>query len=124
MAPTILPARLKGALHTGTTRPIPTFGVRSVGAIRMPLGRQGGQGRIDGTTKLKGVTSNIPVSAIVRLYRDFDGALMATTVSDAVTGAYSFTGLDERHQYTPLAIDITASYRAVVADRVPTTHMT
>lgn len=124
MAPTILPARLKGALHTGTPRPIPTFGVRSVGAIRMPLGRQGGQGRIDGTTKLKGVTSNIPVRAVVRLYRDFDGALMATTISDETTGAYSFVGLDERHQYTPLAIDATAIYRAVVADRVPTVHMT
>lgn len=124
MAGTHTTLALKGVLHTGSPYPRPTFGTKAKGAIRMPLGRQGGQGRIDGTTKLKGATSNIPVGATVRLYRDFDGAFMAQTVSDPATGAFSFVGLDERHQYTPLAIDITASYRAVVADRVPTTHMT
>jgi len=124
MAGTHTTIRIATGLRVGPLYPAQAFRIRTSGAIRMPLGRQGGQGRIDGTTKLKGATSNIPVGATVRLYRDADGAFMAQTASDPVTGAYSFVGLDERHQYTPLAIDPSASYRAVVADRVPTVHMT
>ena len=122
MAGTHTSTSIVGALATSLLSPQP-FVVRLSPTLVQILSRVGGRGMITGTTKLKGVPANIPVSCVVRLYRDMDGALMSTTRSDETTGAFEFTGLDETRTYTPVAIDATAMYRAVIADRVPTTRM-
>lgn len=122
MAGTHTSDRLVGVLSASLLAQQP-FAVRFTPVLTQLLSRLGGRGMIVGTTKLKGVPTNIPVSSLVRLYRDLDGALMASTQSDAITGAFTFTGLDETRTYTPVAIDATAMYRAVIADRVSTTRM-
>lgn len=76
-----------------------------------------GRGYIYGTIKVDG-SPDVPVSRRVRLYREFDGMLVREVWSDPVTGAYSFTDLDELHKYTVLSNDYTLNFRAVVADQI------
>lgn len=123
MAGTHTSTSLIGALPPTSLRAPQPFVARVSPVLTLFLSRVGGRGMITGTTKLKGVPTNIPVSAVVRLYRDMDGALITETRSDEITGAFSFTGLDETRTYTPVAIDGSAMYRAVIADRVATTRM-
>lgn len=84
--------------------------------VRKPVPTGGG--RVVGTTKLKGVPSNVPMGAKVRLYADRSGMLVQQSLSNPSTGEYEFDGVDEHQTYTVVAIDPEANYRAVVSDRV------
>lgn len=77
----------------------------------------GGAGVISGTVKIDAVT-DIPVRRRVRLVRDRDGAVVRETWSDAATGAYTFTGIDERERYSAISYDHTHDMRAVIADNL------
>lgn len=77
----------------------------------------GGRGTVYGTVKNKG-TPDSPVYRRVRLIRDRDGVCVRETWSNAVTGAYAFTNVDEAERYTVLSYDHTGNYRAVVADNL------
>lgn len=99
------------------------FPVGVAGASILPAPRRrypvpSGRGRVVGTTKLKGVPTNVPTSAKVRLYADRSGVFVQETTSDASTGAYEFDGVDALQTYTVLAVDPLALYRAVVSDGV------
>jgi hypothetical protein len=95
-----------------------------VGLYRREADRQtpiryqiGGNGRIYGTVKIKGVP-NLPVSRRVRLFRELDGLCLAETWSNAVTGEYEFLGFDPTYRYTVLTYDYQQNFRAVVADNL------
>lgn len=78
----------------------------------------GGAGVISGTVKIDGDPTDTPVRRRVVLLREPDAVAVRETWSDAVTGAYAFTGVNLAYRYTVLAYDHTHSYRAVVADNV------
>lgn len=73
----------------------------------------GGRGRVAGTVK---VTPATPVSRRVVLIDEASRLIIRETWSDAVSGAYSFDGVDTSREYTVLSYDHTGAYRAVVAD--------
>lgn len=80
-----------------------------------------GFGVVSGDTAIDGDPTDpdvpdTPVVALVRLYRDQDGALMRKMMSAPNTGAWSFSGLSLDYTYTALAYY--AGFRAVVADGV------
>lgn len=77
----------------------------------------GGPGRITGTVAEK-ATPNIPLRRRVRLHRDVDGLCVRETWSDAVTGAYEFTGINPAYRYTAIAYDYAHNHRAVAADNL------
>lgn len=78
-----------------------------------------GTGSITGTVRRQvTLTTTAPLARRVRLYRDSDGALIGQTMSDAVTGVYTFTGIDKGQAYTALAYDNVHNYRAVAADNL------
>lgn len=57
-------------------------------------------------------------SAPVFLFDIATQQLVASTISDPVTGKYLFRGLDPKREYTVLARDTTRTYNAVVKDRI------
>lgn len=75
-----------------------------------------GVGLVSGTTKIKALPVDLPVSRPVSLY-DAEGNLVAKTQS-GLDGAYIFAGLRPGVPYFVVAFDTTNAYRAVVADRV------
>lgn len=77
----------------------------------------GGPGRITGTVEEK-ATPNLPLRRRVRLHRDVDGLCVRETWSDAVTGAYEFTGINPAYRYTAIAYDYEHNHRAVAADNL------
>lgn len=93
------------------------------GAVKLGDQLRGGLYKVTGTVKKKGVPSNVPTYARVRLYRDRDGLYIAQTWSDPTTGAYEFRDLDGRFTYSAVAYDPAMSYRAVVGDRLAPTAM-
>jgi hypothetical protein len=62
-------------------------------------------------------TPDIPVRRKVRLFNLIDGNLAREVWSDAVTGAYLFTGIALR-DYFVVSHDHTGTYNAVIKDRV------
>lgn len=116
-----LPARKLSLAHAGTAvrvaRPNP-------GAFHtLKHFYFGGLYRVAGTVKRKGVPTNVPTKARVRLYRDRDGLFVAETWSDATTGAYSFDYVAGGYTYSAIAYDPTLTNRAVVGDRLTPTAM-
>ena len=77
-----------------------------------------GVGKIAGTVKVKQGAINKPIRRRVRLVRESDGVVVRETWSDAVTGAYSFEGLNTSYQYTVVSYDYTKDFRAVIADAI------
>lgn len=78
----------------------------------------GGQFKVVGTVKYKNTPINTPLRRRVFLLREPDMRLVATSWSDATTGAYSFTGIAGTCTYTVLSVDYAHNYRAVVADNL------
>lgn len=88
----------------------PSLGVGpSFQAIPLPAAKL----RIVGITK--DGTGTVIGSATVKLYRTVDDALMDTCVSDAITGAYSFSAIGLSESYYAVA------YKAGVPDLSGTT---
>lgn len=77
----------------------------------------GGDGRIAGTTKIKG-SPDYPTRVRVRLFRDVDGVCIRETWSDAETGEYEFAYIDAAQRYTVVCYDHTRAFRAVIADNL------
>jgi hypothetical protein len=77
----------------------------------------GGRGVISGTVKVKG-TPNFAVHRKVWLLRESDAQVIRETWSDATTGAYTFSGVDERQRYTVITYDHLHNFRAVIADNL------
>lgn len=77
-----------------------------------------GVGKVAGTVKVKQGAINKPIRRRVRLVRESDGMVVRETWSDAVTGAYSFEGLNTSYQYTVVSYDYTRDFRAVIADAI------
>jgi hypothetical protein len=76
-------------------------------------------GTIAGTTKFRvSSTVTVPIACRVIVFRDVDHQPVRDTLSDAVTGAWSVTGIDKHLTYTALALHPTTAARAVVADGV------
>lgn len=75
-----------------------------------------GVGIITGTTKIRALPVDLPVSRPVSLY-DAEGNLVAKTQS-ASNGNYQFAGLRPGVKYFVIAFDTTNAYRAVVADNL------
>ena len=75
-------------------------------------------GQVYGTVKIDGTPTDAPVRRRVRLYREIDGLLVQQQWSNPATGAYSFQYLETDHLYTVISDDYTASFRAVVADKI------
>lgn len=76
----------------------------------------GGRFKIVGTLKVKG-TPDTPVARKVLLFEYRSMRVIRETWSNPVTGAYAFN-LIKNQQYVVLADDYTATYRAVVADKI------
>lgn len=77
----------------------------------------GGRGRVRGTVKEK-ATPSFAVHREVRLIRERDSRCVRSQWSDATTGAYDFTNIDETVKYTVSTYDYEHDYRAVVADNI------
>lgn len=118
----VLARVLGGFVRASTGAPALVAGRRLGGLSASQTAGLSGRGNVAGTTAVKGVAANIPTGCRVRLYRDRDGRYMAQKYSDPVTGAYQFSNLSENYTYSVIAIDDANSYRAVIADRVPTTR--
>ncbi len=82
----------------------------------------GGTGKVVGDVAIDD-DPDIPVARRVWLIRMRDGALIRETWSDAVTGAYSFFGVDITQRYAVLAFDQTHVFNAVIADNIPAEPM-
>lgn len=83
-----------------------------------------GNGKVTGTVKEKNTPANTPLRRRVRLVREIDGLQIRETWSDAITGAYAFLQIDERHKYSVISYDYAANYRAVIADSLTPEIMT
>ncbi|MFZ6767758.1 LamG domain-containing protein [Undibacterium sp. Di26W] len=77
-----------------------------------------GNGRISGTTKLKGTPADTPVSEKVRLIREKDGLVVGEVWSNPATGEYAFDHVDSSYRYTVVSYDRTHGKRAVIADNL------
>ena len=110
--------RTKGIQALRRVAPNPQIG-RGVVVRNVALGYQAGDRTValSGTTKVKALPANIPVSRPVRLYRNDTGALVAETQS-RVDGSYTFQGLSLDQRYFVVAFDPTHVHRAVVADHL------
>ena len=119
MATFVLGLSVHGAGQAGAQSP---WGGGTVslpsGAYRVRDMQYGGAGTVTGTVKVKGTPNNIPVARKVRLIRDVDAICIREVWSDAVTGEYTFSWVDQHVSYTVLSYDYTENFRAVVADRV------
>lgn len=80
-----------------------------------------GRGQIVATVKEDGTPTDTPVRRKVRLFRDRDGLFVRETWSNATTGAYSFTEIDENETYSVVSYDHNDNFRAVIADRITPT---
>lgn len=80
-----------------------------------------GRGSINATVKEDGTPTDTPVRRKVRLFRDRDGLMVRETWSNATTGAYSFTEIDENETYSVVSYDHNNNFRAVIADRITPT---
>lgn len=80
-----------------------------------------GRGSITATVKEDGTPTDTPVRRKVRLFRDRDGLMVRETWSNATTGAYSFTEIDENETYSVVSYDHNDNFRAVIADRITPT---
>ena len=78
----------------------------------------GGRGYLPGTVKKKDTPANVPLHRRVWLLRERDAVVIRETWSDAVTGAYVFTGLDETQRYSVISYDHTLDKRAVIANNL------
>lgn len=78
----------------------------------------GGQYRIEGTVAIDDEPTDIPVRRRVRLYRRVDGFLVAETFSDAITGAYVFTGLKLQKYFVIAHDDESNIYNATIKDAI------
>lgn len=81
-----------------------------------------GAGRITGSTKEKGLPSNVPVSRRVLLLDDRTHQVVAQQWSDPATGAYTFDQLSMIRRYTVISYDHEGDYRAVIADAIVPTQ--
>jgi hypothetical protein len=76
-------------------------------------------GTISGTVKTQTAPLTlVPTYCNVVLFRDHDHQPIQELWTDAVTGAYSFSGMDKHLSYTVIAFHPTLAYRAVLADGV------
>lgn len=87
---------------------------RVIGSIHLSpdVSVTGGPGTVTGTTKNTG-TPPTPVRRRVRLHEQSSGRIVRETWSDAVTGAYTFTGLRLTRYYVT-AFDHTGTYGGVI----------
>lgn len=101
---------------------LPFAGARGASQAKLLRDMQyGGRGQIVATVKEDHDPLDLPVRRRVRLFRDRDGVMIRETWSDAVTGAYAFTEIDENERYSVVAYDHLENYRAVIADRIQPT---
>ncbi|MFD2379205.1 LamG domain-containing protein [Ottowia pentelensis] len=106
------------AAQIAASAPVPAFSTRRTAPLQLARDVEvGGPGTIYGTTQTKG-TPNTPTKARVVLLCQRSKLPVRETWSDPVTGAFEFTGLDERTEFIALAQDSTGSFRPVAADRV------
>lgn len=77
-----------------------------------------GGGKITGTVKVKSSPQNRPIARRVCLFDERSKTLLATTWSDAETGAYDFRCLNRTRPYTVIAYDYEHNYRAEIADNL------
>ena len=110
------PSRLGGSAR-------PVFAAKvvpSVSRVDLRMGEtvSGGDGRVTGVVRTKGSPTNPPIRALVRLYRDFDGAFVGQTWSDATTGAYTFNWVAMGYRYTAVAYHTEHQLRAAAADNL------
>lgn len=82
--------------------------------------RFGGRGTIADSV-LENGTPDTPLRRKVWLMRDRDAQIIRETWSDAATGNYSFTNIDETQRYSVLSFDHLRNYRAVIADNLTPT---
>lgn len=75
----------------------------------------GGNGRIAGTVKVKGVPDK-PFQRRVQLYDESSKVMTREVWSDPTTGAYLFENIDPKLTYTVISYDYTGMYRAVIAN--------
>lgn len=101
---------------TGAVGAKPTADARPVRDIFMA-----GRGAIVATVKEDGEPTDTPVRRKVRLFRDRDGLMVRETWSNATTGAYAFTEIDENETYSVVSYDHNNNFRAVIADRITPT---
>ena len=78
---------------------------------------------LSGTVKYKNTPTNTPVHRKVWLLREPGMRPIATTWSDATTGAYEFRYIAGGYKYTVVSFDYTQNYRAVIADNLPPTPL-
>lgn len=78
----------------------------------------GGRGQIIATVKEKNTPVNTPLRRKVWLIRERDAQIVRETWSNAATGAYAFTNIDETEKYTVVSYDYLNNYRAVIADNL------
>lgn len=114
--------RLDNTVPAGLDRPYATIYKNQMDRLPLFANLFAGVGQITGTVKEKALPDNLPLARKVRLYHDRSGQLVAETWSDAVTGSYTFAGLDIDQAYTALALDHTHTYRAVAADNLAATR--
>ena len=76
-----------------------------------------GTATLSGTVKTLG-TPNQPVARRVILIEERSGRVIRETVSDPITGAYTFSELLPQNKYTVVAYDHTGVYSAVIADNL------
>lgn len=101
---------------------LPFAGARDTSRPRLLRDMQyAGRGQIVATVKEDHDPLDLPVRRRVRLFRDRDGVMIRETWSDATTGAYAFTEIDENERYSVVAYDHLENYRAVIADRIQPT---
>lgn len=95
---------------------------KSTPAVRLVRAESSGRGTIglgvDPGEVLEQGTPNTPLRRRVWLMRDRDGVIVREAWSDAATGRYSFTEIDETLRYSVIAFDYMHNYRAVIADNL------
>ncbi len=118
------PTTFLGLLHvTGSPAPDASSGPRRTFFTLVSANPYNfdGAGFLSGDVAIDGdpaddTVPDVPVPALVRLYRDSDGALVKSTTSAPLTGAWRFDRLNMAYTYTALAY--WPGYRAVAADGV------
>lgn len=99
--------------------PNPPAGVQSTHELTCVRDmNHGGRGQIIATVKEKNTPVNTPLRRKVWLVRERDAQIVRETWSDAVTGNYVFTGIDETQRYSVVSYDYLHNYRAVIADNL------
>lgn len=78
----------------------------------------GGNGKIWGTTKIKGLLSNEPTKARVVLMHQRSKLVVRETWSHPTTGYFAFDGVDLAQQFITYAEDAAGGFRPVAANRL------